>query len=115
MELNLQFLLSKNPVKAAFQALPTYPPSLRDLAVVVDRGVYAGALLDTIRKSGGELLREVRVFDVYAGKQLSADKKSIAFSLTFQSPERTLTDADTQNAFDRILHKLEQAHGALLR
>ncbi len=115
MEMNLQTLLSLNPPNAAFQALPTYPPSLRDLAVVVDRGVQAGALLETIQKSGGELLREVRIFDVYAGKQLSADKKSIAFSLTFQSPERTLTDADTQNAFDRILHRLEQGHGAVLR
>jgi phenylalanyl-tRNA synthetase beta chain len=115
MELNLQPLLSRNPVKAAFQALPTYPPSLRDLAVVVDRGVQAGGLLDTIQKSGGELLREVRIFDVYAGKQLSPDKKSIAFSLVFQASDRTLTDADTQNAFDRILHRLEQAHGAALR
>jgi phenylalanyl-tRNA synthetase beta chain len=115
MELNLQPLLSRHPVKAAFQALPTYPPSLRDLALVVDRDVHAGALLETIQKSGGELLREVRIFDVYTGKPLSPDKKSIAFSLTFQSPERTLTDADTQHAFDRILHRVEKAHGAALR
>ena len=79
------------------------------------RGVHAGAMLETIQKSGGELLREVRIFDVYAGKQLAADKKSIAFSLVFQAPERTLTDADTQNAIDRIIHRLEQAHGAALR
>jgi phenylalanyl-tRNA synthetase beta chain len=115
LELNLQPLLSRHPINAAFQALPTYPPSLRDLAVVVDRNVHAGALLETIQKSGGELLREVRIFDVYAGKQLSADKKSIAFSLVFQASDRTLTDGDTQNAFDRILHRLEQAHGAALR
>ena len=115
LELNLQPLLTAHPAHAAFQALPTYPPSLRDLAVVVDRGVHAGDLLETIQKSGGELLREVRIFDVYAGKQLPGDKKSIAFNLVFQSPERTLTDVDTQNAFERILHRLEQAHGATLR
>ncbi len=115
LELNLRPLLAAHPANAVFQALPTYPASLRDLAVVVDRGVHAGSLLETIQNSGGELLRDVRIFDVYAGKQLTANRKSIAFSLTFQAADRTLTDADTQNAFDRILHRLEQAHGATLR
>jgi phenylalanyl-tRNA synthetase beta chain len=115
LEADLGHLLGLERPTVAFQPLPKFPPSLRDLAVVVDAAVPAGALRETAQKAGGNLLKRVNIFDVYTGKQVPAGKKSVALSLLFQSEERTLTDADTQKAWDRILADLQQAYGAELR
>jgi len=114
-ELNLRVLFDAPLRPAQFQELPAFPPSPRDLAVLVDRTTPAGDLLEAVREKGGTLLRDARVFDVYTGKQVPPDKKSVAISLVFQSPERTLTDADTQQAFDRIVKHLERKFQAVLR
>ncbi len=98
-----------------FAAIPAFPASLRDLAVVVDRNVPAGTLLEIARKNGGEFLREVSIFDIYTGKPLTEEQKSVALSLVFQSPERTLTDKDTEKAMAQILKRLEKECGAVLR
>jgi len=115
LELNLSKLLAKSALIAQFQDIPQFPASLRDLAVVVDLTVSAAELTAVIKNAGGPLLKKVEVFDVYSGKPLPENKKSIAFSLVFQSPERTLTDEDTQKAIERIVKKLQQQHGAELR
>ena len=115
LELNLSKLLAKPAPIAQFQDIPQFPASLRDLAVVVDLSVSAAELTAVIKNAGGPLLKKVDVFDVYSGKPLPENKKSIAFSLVFQSPERTLTDEDTQKAIERIVKKLQQQHGAELR
>lgn len=95
--------------------MPTFPPSLRDLAVVVDREVPAGALCEAAREAGGALLRQAEVFDLYQGNQVPPGKKSVALNLVFQSPERTLTDAEVQSMWDRILAKMKAAFAAELR
>lgn len=115
LELDLDFLLSKPVPPAQFESIPQYPPSLRDLAVIVDKAQAADQLLKTVKDAGGSLLKVVDVFDVYYGKPLPADKKSVALSLIFQSPERTLTDKDTQKAVERIVAALAKQCGAELR
>lgn len=114
-ELELHKLLALPESIPQFEPIPAFPPSLRDLAVVVDRSVQAGELAETARKSGGAFLRRVDLFDIYQGPQLPGDKKSVALSLVFQSPEKTLTDADTQKSVDKILKHLQLQHGAQLR
>ncbi len=114
-EIDLRALFDAPSRPAQFRELPAFPPSPRDLAVLVDRTTPAGDLLDAVREKGGALLRDARVFDVYTGRQVPPDKKSVAISLVFQSPERTLTDADTQQAFDRIVRHLERKFQAVLR
>ena len=114
-ELNLWILFDAPSPPAQFRELPAFPPSPRDLAVLVDRTIPAGDLLEAVREKGGALLRDARVFDVYTGRQVPPDKKSVAISLVFQSPERTLTDVDTQQAFDRIVKHLERKFQAVLR
>lgn len=108
-------LLALDTKPAQFATIPAYPPSLRDMAVVVQNDVPAGDILDLARKSGGKLLQAVDLFDIYTGKQVPEGKKSVALSLLFQSEERTLTDKDTQKAWDKILRKLKEKHGAELR
>jgi phenylalanyl-tRNA synthetase beta chain len=115
LDLDLDALLHLPAPIPEFQPIPAFPPSLRDIAVVVDTSVQAGNLRHTALEAGGKLLRKVDIFDVYTGKPIPEGKKSVALSLVFQSDERTLTDQDTQKAFDRIVKKLQSAHQAQLR
>jgi phenylalanyl-tRNA synthetase beta chain len=115
LELDLSQLLECALPMPQFRPIPAFPPSRRDMAVMVDAGVPAGALRDAAMETGGKLLKSVDIFDVYSGKQVTQGKKSIALSLVFQSDERTLTDQDTQKSWDRILKKLQTDFGAELR
>ena len=114
-ELDLEPLLVLERAATQFQSIPAFPPSRRDLAVLLDAGVPAGHVRDAAFEAGGKLLKAVDLFDVYTGKQVAEGKKSIALSFLFQSEERTLTDDDTQKACDRILKKLQGTFGAELR
>lgn len=98
-----------------YRPLPRYPAMERDIAVVVDRGVTGGALSDAIASSAGELLESVRVFDVYTGERIGADKKSVALALVYRHGERTLTEEEVSEAHSKVLAKLEQSFGAELR
>src|SRR5712664_2347741 len=97
------------------QPLPRFPGVQRDLAVVVDDTVAAGAILAAIRESAGDLLEEARAFDEYHGAQVPEGHKSIAFTLTFRSPERTLTDAEVEKVMAEIKLALEKRHHARFR
>ena len=114
-ELDLEPLLTKDRVLHQFSPIPVYPPSRRDLAVLVDNNIPAGDIVRTAQTAGGALVKSVDLFDVYTGKQVPGGKKSIALSILFRSDERTLTDADIQKAFDRILKKVTAELGAELR
>src|SRR5438874_1279770 len=95
--------------------LPRYPAIQRDIAVVVDANVPAGDLHRTIKDAGGSSLEGVRAFDEYRGDQAGEGRKSIAFTLTFRSPERTLTDAEVEKVLSEIRKRLEKKHGARFR
>lgn len=114
-EIDISKLIRKPQPHRQFDAIPAFPPSLRDVAVVVDRAVSAQALLETATRAGGKLLCRAQVFDVYQGPQVPAGKKSVALGLTFQSQERTLTDTDTQKQFDKIVNAIKTTYQAELR
>src|SRR5438034_1012024 len=97
------------------QPLPRFPSVERDLAVVVEDPVAAGAVLLAIKESAGELLEHARAFDEYHGAQVPDGHKSIAFTLTFRSPERTLTDAEVDTVMSEIRLGLEKRHRARFR
>lgn len=92
-----------------------FPAVTRDVALVVDRAVASADLERTIRKAGRELLRDVRLFDVYEGDRIEAGRKSLAYTLTFRALDRTLKDAEVNEAQERILAALTSNHGAQLR
>jgi phenylalanyl-tRNA synthetase beta chain len=92
--------------------LPRFPAVDRDLALVVPEGVSAAELLATLRAAGGELLESAGAFDEYRAPQLGEGVRSIAFALTFRSPERTLTDSEVDSLLASIRGRLEAAHGA---
>src|SRR5262249_10472550 len=91
------------------------PPVRQDLAFVVDESVAAGDLVAEAEDAAGEALRELRAFDVYRGEQIGQGKKSIAFAVTFQSRDKTLTDEEAGELRNRIVERLRDAFGAELR
>jgi phenylalanyl-tRNA synthetase beta chain len=114
-EVDLDFLLELVPARFESTPPPQFPPVLEDLAVVVDEALPAGKVAELMRQTGGKVLTEVRLFDVYRGEKIGAGKKSLAYSLTYQAPDKTLSDKDVAGIRARILHKLEQELGAVLR
>jgi phenylalanyl-tRNA synthetase beta chain len=97
------------------QPLPRFPAVERDLAVVVEEHIAAGSILASIKEAAGDLLELARAFDEYRGAQVPEGRKSIAFTLTFRSPERTLTDAEVDKVMNEIRLALEKRHGARIR
>ena len=107
------FAASREPV--TYRDVISYPAVRQDLAVVVDEGVEAGAIVAAAREAAGDELREIRVFDVYRGEPVPSRKKSVAFSVAFQSPERTLTEDDALRLRSAIVTALRERFGAELR
>jgi phenylalanyl-tRNA synthetase beta chain len=114
-EVDLESLFARVPDVVHYEDVITYPVVKQDLAFVVDEGVKAGELVDEARRAAGPELREMRPFDVYRGEQAGPGKKSIAFAVSFQSPERTLSDEDAAGLRQRIVEALERRFGAVLR
>jgi phenylalanyl-tRNA synthetase beta chain len=114
-ELDVDGLAARAPDLVVYEDVITYPPVRRDLAFTVPEEVTAGDLVAAAQAAAGPELREMRAFDVYRGDQVGPGKKSIAFSVAFQSPERTLTDEDAAELRDRIVKALESSFGAQLR
>ena len=114
-ELDVETLFADVRERIVYEDVITYPAVLQDIAVAVDEDVEVGALVDAARESGGGLLREARVFDVYRGEQVGAGRKSVAIHLAFQSPERTLTEDEATEARERIVTALAERFAAELR
>ena len=98
-----------------YKALPKYPATSRDLAMLVDVDVNATDIEKAMTKAAGQNLTQITLFDVYTGKQVEEGKKSLAFSLTFQSNDKTLTDAEIDPAIEKIVVKLQKDFNANLR
>lgn len=114
-ELNFQKLQALTQSKLIYAPIPRFPSVKRDLALTLDRKIAAKELIEAIRKEAGEHLQLLDVFDVYTGNQIPSDKKSLAFSLIFQSHERTLTEEEVDTAIKRILQRTEKQFQASLR
>jgi len=115
MELDLDVLLSDWGAAVSMHAISAQPAVYEDLALVVDDTTPAAQVAALIRQTGGRLLVDVRLFDLYRGQPIPPGKKSLAFSLTFQAPDRTLTDKDTRKLRGKIVRRLERELEATLR
>ena len=99
----------------SFEPLSKFPEVRRDLALIVQQSVAAGELEREIREESGELLRDVRTFDIYAGKGIEEGHKSLAMGLTLQHASRTLKDEEVNQLIDKIINRLEAEFKASLR
>jgi phenylalanyl-tRNA synthetase beta chain len=97
------------------EPISPYPAVLQDLAVIVHEAVASSVAEKLIAETGGFLLKDVQLFDVYRGEPIPPGKKSLAYALTFQAPDKTLTDVIVSKQVQRIVKRLEVELGAALR
>ncbi|MBQ9518620.1 MAG: phenylalanine--tRNA ligase subunit beta [Firmicutes bacterium] len=98
-----------------YKALPKFPAVERDIAMLVKDEIPVKAIEDVLRAKGGKFLEDIRLFDVYKGKQIETGFKSVAYSLFFRAPDKTLTDEEISSPMKKILSELEEKLGATLR
>jgi len=113
-ELDFDLLVSQAKIVPEFTALPRYPSSRRDIALVVPREITADAITNTIIKAGGNIVKQVKLFDLYEGEQVPEGKRSMAYSLLFRSDDATLNENEinqVQKSIEKSLNEL----GAVLR
>ena len=116
LELDLGVLLAGRRRDRAFRTPSRYPASVIDLAFACAEPVAVGALALTIRAAAGDLLEDLRCFDVFRSPELTAaGRKSVAFSLRLRAPDRTLTDAEVAELRARVIGAVESSHDAALR
>jgi phenylalanyl-tRNA synthetase beta chain len=114
-EIDFDRLIGQGSSPVQFRALARYPSVTRDVSIIVDTAVPAGQVLTFLQRFRPELLREVRLFDVYAGKPVPTGKKSLTFALTYRADDRTLTDEEVNGIQTRVVEQLRQRFGAQLR
>ncbi len=114
-EIDMRKLFALRDTEKQYRPLPKYPAVTRDLAVVVQEDVTVLALEKAISAAAGEHLESISLFDVYRGAQVAAGQKSVAFSLAFRCFDRTLTDAEVDEAIRAALSSLKKEYGAALR
>ena len=114
LEINLQKLLAKKVGKMKFKEISIYPSIKKDIAIMIDKNITADEISKVIKKAGGNLLVKYEIFDIYTSALLG-DKKSIAYSLTFGSNTKTLTDDEVNPVLNKIIESLEKNLNAELR
>jgi phenylalanyl-tRNA synthetase beta chain len=115
LELRMAPLVEAASSDVVFQDVSRFPPVRRDLAFLIDAAIPAGAVRDALREASGDLLDRVLLFDVFEGDPLPGGKKSLAFSVDFRAPDRTLTDAEAEERVRLIADRLAADFGAELR
>jgi phenylalanyl-tRNA synthetase beta chain len=114
-ELDLEAILARVPARYAYTPVPRFPAALRDIAVTVDEAVPAERVVKEIRAAGGELLRGIRLFDLYRGESIPEGKKSLAYALTYLAEDHTLTDKEVDRVHKKIADRLKHVLKAQIR
>jgi phenylalanyl-tRNA synthetase beta chain len=114
-DFNLDTLLTQAADMHVVRGVPRFLPVQQDIAVIVDETISADQVEALVVQTGKPLLTKVRLFDLFRGEQIGAGKKSLAYSLTFQADDRTLTDQDAAKQQQKIVQRLERELGAKLR
>ena len=113
-EVNLDDLYGKTS-KLKYKEAFKYPSIQKDMAFILDKKIDVADVVKTIKKAANKTLQDVCIFDVYEGDNIDSSKKSVAFSLTFNGIDRTLTDDEVMDVFNKIIEKVISSHAAELR
>lgn len=114
-ELNFELLALNTRLERKYSPLPKYPAVTRDIALVVDENTMVKEIEKIIFDNGKKIVESIKLFDVYKGGQIEKGKKSVAYSITYRSHEKTLTDEDVAKVHDKIVEKLLEGLNATLR
>ena len=115
MEINLDKLFLFKVKHMQYKEISKYPAITKDMAFVIKKNIEAKEVMSVIKKSCGRLLTDINIFDVYEGENILPDERSIAFSLTFQDQNRTLSDEEVMNLFNKAITDVESKLNAQLR
>ena len=115
MEINLEELMKIENDKMKYKEISKFPNVQKDLAFVMKKNRKSEEIEEVIRKAGGKLLKHLEVFDVYTGENVAEDEKSIAYTLIFNNPEKTLEEEEITNLFNKIIEKVVAECGVTLR
>ncbi len=114
-ELNLDLLLARRNPARSFKALPVFPSSRRDVAMLVAEDTTHDAVLQAVKQAKAANLESVELFDVFRGKNVPEGQKSLAYAFTYRGADKTLTDAEVNSAHERLVAHLKQVLGATVR
>lgn len=114
-EMSLNKLVSKKVKPIKYKEISKYPAIVKDLAFIVDKDTSSKTIEAIIKKAGGRLLTSIDAFDVYVGENVENGKKSIAYSLKFEDKNRTLTEEEVMQVFNKIINSVEDSLNATLR
>ena len=114
-ELNMDILYELSKLDKKYKALPKFPAVTRDIAMLVEDGILVQCIEEIIKKQGGNIVENIKLFDVYKGKQIPEGKKSVAYSITYRKEDKTLTDVEVNKVHQKILRSLEYGLGAEFR
>ena len=114
-EFDVEAVLAAVPDRFAYRPISTFPPVLRDVAVVVPDTLSADQVLAEVTAAGGDLLESARLFDVYQGESIPAGTKSLAYALTYRVSDRQLTDKEVDKAHLKIEGRLKHVLQAQIR
>ena len=114
-DLNLEEVFAAYDAVPSFTAIPKYPSIARDIAFILDKNVHAGDVKKVIEEVGAPLVNRVDIFDLYQGDNLEEGKKSIAYSLLYQHPEKTLKDEEVEESYQKIIAAVNEKFNAYVR
>ena len=112
--IDLSVICKKANFTVKYEGIVKFPSVVRDISLVMDKSLTAGEIEKIIRSESGAILESLELFDIYEGERIGADKKSMAYSITFRNKEKTLEESEISAVMDKILKGL-QAIGAVLR
>ncbi|RLL47920.1 phenylalanine--tRNA ligase subunit beta [Oceanobacillus piezotolerans] len=115
MEVNIDSLLSAFNNVPSYEDIPRYPAVTRDIAFILDKETLAGEVKQKIKEAGAPLVNSVQIFDLYEGANLPEGKKSIAYRLLYQDPNKTLKDEEVDASYERIIETINSEFGAYVR
>ena len=114
-EINIDTVFENLNLTKSYNPLPKYPSTSRDIALIVKDEVFVKQIEDIIKANGEDLVESYKLFDVYKGAQIEEGHKSIAYSITYRSKDKTLTDEDVAKVHEKILSELSEKLNANLR
>ncbi len=114
-DLNLQTIIDLPKKEQSYELVSKYPSIKRDIAMLIDKNIENDSIVKVIEKRGGAYLVDVKLFDLYEGEHVPEDKKSLAYSLTFQNKHDTLVDDDVNNVMDKVQRNLEKEFNVEIR
>ncbi len=114
-EIDLRLVFQASKMQRKYKALPKYPASVRDIAMLISEEVPVGEIDNVINRAGKELIEKVELFDVYKGKQIPGGMKSVAYSITYRAENRTLKDEEVNKVHEKVVNVIVEKFGAQLR